>query len=131
MNDYESDDDDDTETIDFDELSPELQQEFQLVQARAAGELGPLALERAIQVQRIVQAVNYSERLSILKECVDAERRRLEAKKGLQSALNSEIMDDEKDFTRMSRNEARSILERLMASDSTGEFHDEDSGSFQ
>ncbi|KAL7471315.1 hypothetical protein ACHAXS_011644 [Conticribra weissflogii] len=131
VSDYESDDDDDTETIDFDELSPELQQEFQLVQARAAGELGPLALERAIQVQRIVQAVTYNERLSILKECVDAERRRLEAKKGLQSALNSEIMDDERDFSRMSRKEARLILERLVANDSTDKSHVEDNGSFQ
>ncbi|KAL3817194.1 hypothetical protein ACHAXA_007737 [Cyclostephanos tholiformis] len=56
------------ETIDFDDLSPELQQEFQFVQARATEELGPLALERAIQIQCIVQAESYSERLDLLRE---------------------------------------------------------------
>ncbi|KAL7542777.1 hypothetical protein ACHAXR_013119 [Thalassiosira sp. AJA248-18] len=109
------------ETIDFEDLSPELQQEFQLVQARATEELGPLALERAIQMQRIVQAESYTERLDLLRECVDNERRRLEAKKMLQSLTLRDGNDGERsgersDFFR-TREEARSLFERLMSSD--------------
>ena len=109
------------ETIDFEDLSPELQYEFQLVNARANEELGPLALERAIQMQRIVQAETYTERLNVLRECVDNERRRLEAKKMLQSlALNDGGKDEEGEMfggsRTISREEARSIFERLMSS---------------
>jgi hypothetical protein len=78
------------EAIDLDDLSPDLQCEFQLVQARAIEDLGPLALERAIQMQCIVQADSYPDRLTLLRECVDNERRRLEAKKMLHS-LNVNI----------------------------------------
>jgi hypothetical protein len=60
--------------IDFEDLSPELQREFQLVQARATEELGPLALEPTIQMQCMVQAESYPERLDLLRECVDNER---------------------------------------------------------
>jgi len=112
-----------TESIDFDDLSLELQQEFQLVQARATEELGPLALERAIQMQRIVQAESYTERVDLLRECVDNERRRLEAKKMLQSlGLDNEGNDvgergDGTDSRTISREEARSLFERLMSID--------------
>jgi len=119
-----------TDTIDFDDLSPELQQEFQLVQARATTELGPLALERAIQMQRIVQAESYVERLDLLRECVENERRRLEAKKMLRSLAfgGGDGNDNDNDgkggggerfvssgATSISREEARSTFERLMA----------------
>ena len=108
-------------TIDFEELSPELQHELQLVQARATEELGPLALERAIHMQRIVQARTYDERLNILRQCVDRERQRLEAKKMLQSAFETDSDDDddggeETTSTLFSREEARNVFERLMSS---------------
>ena len=111
-----TDDDSGALTIDFEDLSPELQQELQLVQARAMEELGPLALERAINMQRIVQACEYDERLNILKECVDNERRRLEAKKMLHSALDksSDGIDDSSP-TLISREDARNVFERLMS----------------
>lgn len=118
-----------TDTIDFDDLSPELQQEFQLVQARATTELGPLALERAIQMQRIVQAESYVERLDLLRECVENERRRLEAKKMLRSLAFGGGDGNDNDgkggegggrfvssgATSISREEARSTFERLMS----------------
>ena len=112
------------ETIDFEDLSPELQQEFQLIQARATEELGPLALERAIQMQCIVQAENYSERLDLLRECVDTERRRLEAKKMLKSLTYHQ--DGSADMTggpiahsgsRILREGARTAFERLISAD--------------
>ena len=101
------------ETIDFEDLSLDLQQEFQLVQARATEELGPLALERAIQMQRIVQANSYTERLDLLRECVDNERRRLEAKKMLKSLAFGGENEDGNGSS--GREEARSFLEKLMS----------------
>eukprot|EP00580_Thalassiosira_gravida_P014687 CAMPEP_0201681306 /NCGR_PEP_ID=MMETSP0494-20130426/51046_1 /ASSEMBLY_ACC=CAM_ASM_000839 /TAXON_ID=420259 /ORGANISM="Thalassiosira gravida, Strain GMp14c1" /LENGTH=857 /DNA_ID=CAMNT_0048165047 /DNA_START=288 /DNA_END=2861 /DNA_ORIENTATION=+ len=121
------------ETIDFEDLSPELQQEFQLIQARATTELGPLALERAIQMQRIVQAGSYTERLDLLRECVDNERRRLEAKRMLRSLGLGQPSSGDGNVDGngrsgeggkyvssggggvISRDEARSIFERLMS----------------
>ncbi|ACI64496.1 predicted protein [Thalassiosira pseudonana CCMP1335] len=121
---YEEDNDDDDsemegDTIDFDDLSPELQQEFQLVQARATDELGPLAFERAIHMQRIVQAESYIERLNLLRECVDSERKRLEAKKMLRLAFNNYKSEggDGTNPSRLSSREARSVFERLMEKD--------------
>lgn len=110
----------DGETIDFDDLSPKLQQEFQLVQARATEELGPLALERAIQMQRIVQAETYDDRLGLLRECVDNERRRLEAKKMLLSLASFDGDGGNSDNKRVQgilREEARSLFERLVSTD--------------
>ena len=97
------------EAIDFDDLSPDLQNEFQLVQARAIEDLGPLALERAIQMQCIVQADGYPDRLTLLRECVDNERRRLEAKKMLHS-LNVNI--DRKQGKLFNYSNSRSVRER-------------------
>ena len=102
---------DGADVIEFDELSVALQNEFQLVQGRATEELGPLALERAIMMQRIVQAESYSDRINLLRECVDAERQRLEAKKMIQT-LSLDVVDDRK----VEREEARSLFERLMSS---------------
>ena len=113
------------ETINFEDLSPELQYEFQLVQARASEELGPLALERAIQMQCMVQAESYSERLDLLRECVDNERRRLEAKKMLKSLAYYQDGGgaDRKGSAafysggRTSRERARTVFERLISTD--------------
>lgn len=139
LNAYE-DDETGALTIDFEELSPELQQELQLVQARATEELGPLALERAIHMQRIVQARTYDERLIILRECVDSERQRLEAKKMLQSAFDMDSVEGGEDATStlISREEARNVFERLMSSTNEHDrgmnfdgFDDDYDGAFQ
>lgn len=119
-------------TIDFDDLSPALQREFQLVQGRTAAELGPPALERAVQMQRLVQAETYTERLELLQECVENERRRLEAKKMLRSLGSGQGSGDDSDGNKgagggeevrlaergasaISREEARSVFERLLS----------------
>jgi hypothetical protein len=128
------------ETIDFEDLSPELQQEFQLVQARATEELGPLALERAIQMQCIVQAESYSERLDLLRECVDTERRRLEAKKMLKSLTyyqdgNADTTEGSMLYSssRTSRERARNVFERLISADVAYKEHlsSQDNEAFQ
>lgn len=123
------------ETIDFEDLSPQLQQEFQIVQARATEELGPLALDRAIQMQRIVQAQSYVERLDLLRECVDNERRRLEAKKMLKLlALKIKKEGGNSILHPGARREAaRSIFERLISSTDVNrdQAEEQDNGSFQ
>ena len=124
------------ETIDFDDLSPQLQQEFQFIQARATEELGPLALERAIQMQRIVQAESYAERLDVLRECVDTERRRLEAKKMLKSLALKKVdrKGENSIFNPGARREkARSLFERLISSTDVNSYQmkDQENGSFQ
>ncbi len=123
------------ETIDFEDLSPQLQQEFQFIQAHATEELGPLALERAIQMQRIVQAESYAERLDLLRECVDNERRRLEVKKMLKSlALKVDWKGENSMFNPGARREkARSLFERLISSTDVNrdQVNDQENGSFQ
>jgi len=105
-------------TIDYDDLSPELQEEFTIVQAHAARELGPAALQRAIQIQRIIQAKNDAERLKLLKGCVDDERKRLEAKKMLRLAL-IDYKDDDRPPKRptLTQKQARSAFEKLVKQD--------------
>ncbi|KAL3787020.1 hypothetical protein HJC23_010637 [Cyclotella cryptica] len=117
------------DSIDFDDLSPELQHEFQLVQARATEELGPVAFERAIQMQRIIQAENYLERLNLLRECVEGERRRLEAKKMLRLAFSSHnsLGEGSRESPRLTRKEAMIVFEKLMRKDQT----DDDGSKFQ
>ena len=82
-------------------------------------------------MQRIVQAESYSDRINLLRECVDAERQRLEAKKMIQT-LSLDVVDDRK----VEREEARSLFERLMSSsdDATAnlnESKDDDEEAFQ
>lgn len=105
-------------TIDYDDLSPELQEEFTLVQAHAARELGPAALQRAIQMQLIIQATNDAERLKLLKGCVDDERKRLEARKMLRLAV-IDYKDDGRPpkKPRLTQRQARSVFEKLVKQD--------------
>jgi len=110
------------DTVDFDELSQDLQEEFQLVQGRSMEELGPLALEKAIIMQRIVQAESYTERIKLLRECVESERRRLEAKKMLGS-----LSLDGVDSTGADREEARSLFEKLMVQEQNDALEGTDS----
>ena len=123
------------EAIDLDDLSPDLQCEFQLVQARAIEDLGPLALERAIQMQCIVQADSYPDRLTLLRECVDNKRRRLEAKKMLHS-LNVNIDRKQGKYSQSARERARFAFERLvkrnpLSKEGKEQYNKQDSDSFQ
>jgi hypothetical protein len=115
--DEDDDDPEDAEqdTINFNDLSHELQSEFLAVQSRAQMELGPVAMQRAIQMQFIIQAKSDAERLNLLKDCVDTEIRRLEAKRMLRLAV-IDYKDDERPRKSklLLRKEARLALEELM-----------------
>jgi len=85
--------------IGFTDLSPALQQEVKELQKRMAIELQPLILESTLAMQKILEANTHCDRLNLLRFFVNAERKRLEAKKTLQGmffAKDSEEGDDTK-----------------------------------
>ena len=75
--------------ISFQDLSPQLQQEVKELQKRMAAELEPLVLESTLTMQKILEADSHSERCKLVKFFIDAERKRLSAKKSLQGMFNS------------------------------------------
>lgn len=80
--------------IGFTDLSPALQQEVKELQKRMAIELQPLILESTLAMQKILEANTHSERLNLLRFFVNAERKRLEAKKTLQGMFFAKDSED-------------------------------------
>lgn len=70
-------------SINFQDLSADLQKEVQALQKRMTVELEPLVLESTLTMQKLLEAEDHRARLSLLKFFVDAERKRLEARKVL------------------------------------------------
>ncbi len=70
--------------IGFDDLSPALQQEVQDLQKRIAEELQPLVLESTLAIQKILEADGHCDRCTLLTYFIEAEKKRLEAKKQIQ-----------------------------------------------
>jgi len=70
--------------IGFEDLSPQLQQEVQDLQKRIAEELQPLVLESTLAIQKILEADGHEDRCTLLAYFIDAEKKRLDAKKQLQ-----------------------------------------------
>lgn len=81
--------------IGFNDLSPELQKEVQQLQKRMSVELEPLILESTLTMQKILEAKDHKERVVLLLFFVDAERKRLEARKVLQGMFTGETVIDE------------------------------------
>lgn len=71
--------------IGFQDLSPELQSELVDLQKRMTEELQPLLLEQTLSMQKILEAADHEERVELVRYFVDAERKRLQAKKTLKS----------------------------------------------
>ena len=71
--------------IGFQDLSPELQAELVDLQKRMTEELQPLLLEQTLSMQKILEAADHEERVELVRYFVDAERKRLQAKKTLKS----------------------------------------------
>jgi Lon protease-like protein len=69
--------------ISFQDLSPALQKEVQDLQKRMATELEPLILESTLTMQKILEAEDHAARCELLRFFIDAERKRLNAKKTL------------------------------------------------
>lgn len=97
--------------VGFTDLSPSLQQEVQDLQKRIAVELEPLILESTLTIQKILEADDHKERLGLVRYFVDAERKRLEARKVLQGMFTPG--DDQ------------SITEELLVEDSLDSIDDE------
>lgn len=75
--------------IGFDDLSPQLQQEVQDLQKRIAEELQPLVLESTLAIQKVLEADGHEERCKLLTHFMNAEKKRLDAKKQLQGMFSS------------------------------------------
>ncbi len=71
--------------IGFQDLSPELQAELVDLQKRMTAELKPLLLEQTLSMQKILEATDHDDRVELMRYFVDAERKRLQAKKTLKS----------------------------------------------
>lgn len=80
--------------IGYNDLSPALQNEVQELQKRMAVELQPLVLESTLAIQKILEADGHEARCNLLKLFMDAEKKRLEAKKQLQSMFGGISIDD-------------------------------------
>ena len=74
--------------IGFDNLSPELQQELIGLQERMTRELKPLLLEQTLSMQKILEAENHTKRVELMQYFVDAERKRLQARKSLKNMFS-------------------------------------------
>jgi hypothetical protein len=75
--------------ISFEDLTPELQKEVTDLQKRMSLELEPLVMEASLTMQKILEAESHSERCKLVKFFIDAERKRLSAKKSLQGMFKS------------------------------------------
>ena len=73
--------------VGFQDLSPELQAEVQELQSRMALELRPLVLESTLTMQKLLEAEDHVARVRLLRHFIDAERKRLEARKTLQGVF--------------------------------------------
>lgn len=76
--------------IGFQDLSPELQAELIDLQKRMTAELKPLLLEQTLSMQKILEAANHEARVKLMRYFVDAEKKRLTAKKVLKSMFRGE-----------------------------------------
>jgi len=74
--------------IGFTDLSPELQKEVTELQKRMSLELRPLVLESTLTMQKILEAGDHEARVNLLRHFIEAERRRLEAKKTLKGMFS-------------------------------------------
>ncbi len=71
--------------IGFQDLSPELQSELIDLQKRMTAELKPLMLEQTLSMQKILEAADHEGRVGLMSYFVEAERKRLQAKKMLKN----------------------------------------------
>jgi len=77
--------------IGFTDLSPALQKEVSELQRRMAVELQPLVLESTLTMQKILEAKGHAERVELVRFFINAEQKRLEAKKTLRGMFSSDI----------------------------------------
>jgi hypothetical protein len=84
--------------IGFEDLSDELQQELIDLQKRMTRELKPLLLEQTLSMQKILEAEDHKGRVKLMQYFVDAERKRLGAKKTLKNIFGgTSVLSDVKE----------------------------------
>ena len=76
--------------IGFTDLSPDLQKEVTDLQQRMVVELEPLVLESTLTMQKILETNEHKGRVNLVRFFVEAERKRLEARKMLQNVFGIE-----------------------------------------
>ena len=88
--------------IGFEDLSPSLQQEVTELQMAMTKELKPLILESTLTIQKLLEAEGHEDRLGLLNYFMNAEKKRLDAKKtlqgmftGLSTAVTTESTPDD------------------------------------
>lgn len=81
--------------IGFQDLSPELQNELVELQKRMTSELKPLLLEQTLSMQKILEANDHEDRVELMRYFVDAEKKRLQAKKTLKSMFGGGALTQE------------------------------------
>jgi len=91
--------------IGFTDLSPDLQREVQDLQKRMSVELEPLVLESTLTMQKILEAKDHSERVELLRFFVEAEKKRLEARKILQGMFTGDATGLDESFDVFGSNE--------------------------
>ena len=92
--------------IGFQDLSPELQEELAELQKRMTSELKPLLLEQTLSMQKILEANDHDDRVELMRYFVDAERKRLQAKKTLKSMFGGGPLAEEDSETIVEKKEA-------------------------
>lgn len=92
--------------IGFQDLSPELQEELAELQKRMTSELKPLLLEQTLSMQKILEANDHDDRVELMRYFVDAERKRLQAKKTLKSMFGGGALAEEDSETIVEKKEA-------------------------
>jgi len=91
--------------IGFEDLSPELQGELVELQKRMSQELKPLLLEQTLSMQKILEASDHEERVELMRYFVDAERKRLSAKKTLKGMFSGGMASQPREVKKESREE--------------------------
>mmetsp|Transcript_15133 Transcript_15133/g.32851 ORF Transcript_15133/g.32851 Transcript_15133/m.32851 type:complete len:483 (+) Transcript_15133:78-1526(+) len=118
--------------IGFQDLSPELQSELVDLQKRMTAELKPLLLEQTLSMQKILEAADHEERVELMRYFVDAERKRLQAKKTLKSMFGgSPAMVASRESSEESIAAAPSTPTEKVEEESKSQFFADDEDAFQ
>lgn len=124
--------------IGFQDLSPELQSELVELQQRMSRELKPLLLEQTLSMQKILEAQDHDERVELMRYFVDAERKRLEAKKTLKNMFGGKSMvasrkeiEERKEVASGEESAVSKPSLNVESSQPKSQFFDEEEDSFQ
>ena len=121
--------------IGFSDLSPELQTELVELQKRMSQELKPLLLEQTLSMQKILEAVDHEDRVELMRYFVDAERKRLSAKKTLKSmfsgAMATAPAGEKREKLSSAEIEERALQKKPKVEEPKSQFFGDEEDAFQ